>query len=89
VRANAFHLAASSGRVRLVHFGNRAISLEQFGGPSELLIQADSLEETGQLKVKEALCYLAPEQTTQSPDGINVEDHRTVNTPPSYYCGYI
>jgi hypothetical protein len=77
VRANAFHLAALSGRVRLVHFGNRAISLEQFGGPSELLIQAGGLEETGQLRVKEALCYLAPEQTAQSPDGINIEDHRT------------
>jgi hypothetical protein len=78
VRANAFHLAALSGRVRLVHFGNRATSFEQFGGPTELLIQAEALEKTQQLKIKEALCYLAPEQTAQSPDGINIEDHRTV-----------
>lgn len=77
MRANAFHLTALSGRVRLVHFGNRAISLERFGGPSELLIKAGGMEETSQIKIKEALCYLAPEQTTQSPDGINIEDHRT------------
>lgn len=63
-----------SGRVRLVHFGNRAVSLEQFGGPSELVIQADVLEEAGRFKVKEALCYLAPEQTGSW--DVNTEDHR-------------
>jgi serine/threonine protein kinase len=74
VRANAFHLNAHSGRVRFAHFGNRAVSLEQFGGPSELVIQADTLEEAGRLKVKEALAYLAPEQTGSS--DVNTEDHR-------------
>ncbi|KIJ68769.1 hypothetical protein HYDPIDRAFT_37202 [Hydnomerulius pinastri MD-312] len=38
VRANAFHLNMHSGVVRLVHFGNRAISLEEAGGPSQLVI---------------------------------------------------
>lgn len=73
VRANAFHLNAHSGRVRLVHFGNRAISLEQFGGPSALVFTAH--EEVEKLKVKEALCYLAPEQT----GGVDTmtQDHRT------------
>jgi hypothetical protein len=78
VRANAFHLAAQSGRVRLVHFGNRSESFEHSGGPTELLMKSSALDEIQQLKIKEALCYLAPEQTGQSPDGVNIEDHRTV-----------
>ena len=58
VRANAFHLNAHSGLVRMVHFGNRAVSLEQFGVPSDFVIRADAFEEVKKLKVKEALCYL-------------------------------
>lgn len=54
---NAFHLNAHSGLVRLVHFGNRAVSLEQYGVPSPFLIKADAFEEVKKLKVKEALCY--------------------------------
>lgn len=73
VRANAFHLNAHSNFVRFVHFGNRAISLENYGSPSSLVLQA--FEENEKRKVKEALCYLAPEQTgsieTMS------QDHRT------------
>jgi serine/threonine protein kinase len=73
VRANAFHLNAHSGLVRLVHFGNRAVSLENLGSPSSLVLRA--FEELEKVKVKEALCYLAPEQTgsieTMS------QDHRT------------
>ncbi|KAK2461712.1 hypothetical protein APHAL10511_006175 [Amanita phalloides] len=61
VRANAFHLNPHTGIVRLVHFGNRAISLENFGSPSSLVLRA--FEEVEKVKVKEALCYLAPEQT--------------------------
>ncbi|KAF8349828.1 hypothetical protein F5887DRAFT_942564 [Amanita rubescens] len=61
VRANAFHLNSHTGIVRLVHFGNRAISLESYGSPSSLVLRA--FEEVEKLKVKEALCYLAPEQT--------------------------
>ncbi|KIL70561.1 hypothetical protein M378DRAFT_194875 [Amanita muscaria Koide BX008] len=61
VRANAFHLNSHTGIVRLVHFGNRAISLENYGSPSSLVLRA--FEESEKLKVKEALCYLAPEQT--------------------------
>ena len=75
VRANAFHLNAHSGLVRFAHFGNRSISLEQLGGPSALVIAADTLEELEKLKVKEALCYLAPEQTGSVETSI--EDHRT------------
>ncbi|KAH9850662.1 histidine kinase [Lenzites betulinus] len=75
VRANAFHLNHHSGLVRLVHFGNRAVSLEQFGVPSEFVLQADAFEEVQKLKVKEALCYFAPEQTG-SMENI-AEDHRT------------
>ncbi|KAI0761686.1 histidine kinase [Trametes elegans] len=75
VRANAFHLNHHSGLVRLVHFGNRAVSLEQFGVPSEFVLQADAFEEAQKLKVKEALCYFAPEQTG-SMENI-AEDHRT------------
>ncbi|KAH7929368.1 dual-domain HisK/Mak2 protein kinase [Leucogyrophana mollusca] len=73
VRANAFHLNAHYGVVRFVHFGNRAVSLEETGGPSTLVIRA--MDETEQTKVKEALCYLAPEQT----GGIEIvkQDHRT------------
>lgn len=75
VRANAFHLNHHSGLVRLVHFGNRAVSLEQFGVPSEFVLQADAFEEAQKLKVKEALCYFAPEQTG-SMENLS-EDHRT------------
>lgn len=73
VRANAFHMNSHSGTVRFVHFGNRAISLENFGSPSSLVLRA--FEETEKLKVKEALCYLAPEQTG-SIETIT-QDHRT------------
>lgn len=72
VRANAFHLNSHSGLVRFVHFGNRAVSLEQFGSPSQLVIRAEDVEK---LKVKEALCYLAPEQTG-SVETMS-QDHRT------------
>ncbi|GBE78499.1 histidine kinase [Sparassis crispa] len=75
VRANAFHLSAHSGLVRMVHFGNRAVSLEQFGVPSTFVLRADAFEEAKKLKVKEALCYLAPEQTG-SMEALT-EDHRT------------
>lgn len=61
VRANAFHLNAHAGIVRFAHFGNRAISLENYGSPSSLVLR--TYEEGEKLKVKEALCYLAPEQT--------------------------
>lgn len=59
--------------MRFVHFGNRAVSLENYGSPSSLVLRAyDELEK---VKVKEALCYLAPEQT----GGIETmtQDHRT------------
>lgn len=49
--------------MRFAHFGNRSISLEQLGGPSALVIAAETLEDLSKHKVKEALCYLAPEQT--------------------------
>ncbi|KAI0666240.1 histidine kinase [Trametes maxima] len=75
VRANAFHLNHHSGLVRLVHYGNRAVSLEQFGVPSEYVLQADAFEEVQKLKVKEALCYFAPEQTGSMEN--LAEDHRT------------
>ncbi|KAF4623556.1 hypothetical protein D9613_002054 [Agrocybe pediades] len=73
VRANAFHLNSHSGSVRLVHFGNRAISLENFGSPSSLVLRA--YEEAEKLKIKEALCYLAPEQTGSIET--MAQDHRT------------
>lgn len=56
VRANAFHLNAHTGRVKIVHHGNRAQSLENLGSPSSFLFRAFS--EADKLKVKEALCYL-------------------------------
>ncbi|KIY45235.1 dual-domain HisK/Mak2 protein kinase [Fistulina hepatica ATCC 64428] len=73
VRANAFHLNAHSGLVRLVHFGNRSISLENFGSPSSLVLRA--FDEVEKLKIKEALCYLAPEQTGSYET--MTQDHRT------------
>ncbi len=72
VRANAFHLSAHTGIVRFVHFGNRAVSLENSGSPSNLVLKAFDDEK---IKVKEALCYLAPEQTG-SIETI-AQDHRT------------
>ncbi|KAG6868248.1 hypothetical protein C0993_005822 [Termitomyces sp. T159_Od127] len=72
VRANAFHLNPHSGLVRLIHFGNRAISLENYGSPSSLVLRAP---EDDKLKVKEALCYLAPEQTGSIET--MTQDHRT------------
>jgi len=51
VRANAFHLNSHTGVVRVVHFGNRAISLENYGSPSSLVLRA--FEEVEKLKVKE------------------------------------
>ncbi|KAK7468476.1 Chk1 protein kinase [Stygiomarasmius scandens] len=73
VRANAFHLNAHSGVVRFAHFGNRAVSLENYGSPSSLVLRA--FEEAEKLKVKEALCYLAPEQTGSIET--MTQDHRT------------
>ncbi|KAJ7102419.1 dual-domain HisK/Mak2 protein kinase [Mycena belliarum] len=73
VRANAFHLNSHSGLVRFVHFGNRAISLENFGSPSSLVLHA--FDELEKVKVKEALCYLAPEQTGSIET--MTQDHRT------------
>ncbi|KAF7340087.1 Histidine kinase [Mycena venus] len=73
VRANAFHLNSHSGLVRFVHFGNRAISLESFGSPSSLVLRA--FDELEKVKVKEALCYLAPEQTGSIET--MTQDHRT------------
>ncbi|KAF9056453.1 histidine kinase [Panaeolus papilionaceus] len=73
VRANAFHLNSHSGYVRLVHFGNRAISLENYGSPSSLVLRAYG--EAEKLKIKEALCYLAPEQTGSIET--MTQDHRT------------
>ncbi|KAF8665081.1 hypothetical protein AX16_000549 [Volvariella volvacea WC 439] len=73
VRANAFHHNAHSGNVRLVHFGNRAISLESYGSPSSLVLRA--FEEPEKRRVKEALCYLAPEQTGSIET--MTQDHRT------------
>ena len=73
MRANAFHLNSHTGTVRLVHFGNRAISLENFGSPSSLVLRA--FKESEKVKVKEALCYLAPEQTGGT-ETIS-QDHRT------------
>lgn len=73
VRGNAFHLNAYTGAVRFVHFGNRAISLENYGSPSSLVLT--TIEESRKRKVKEALCYLAPEQTGSVET--NTQDHRT------------
>ncbi|KAF7784549.1 hypothetical protein Agabi119p4_714 [Agaricus bisporus var. burnettii] len=73
VRGNAFHLNAHTGAVRFVHFGNRAISLENYGSPSSLVLT--TIEESRKRKVKEALCYLAPEQTGSVET--NTQDHRT------------
>jgi serine/threonine protein kinase len=75
VRANAYLINAHSGVVRLVHYGNRSVSLEMFGGPSSLVIQADGLGEENRSKVKEALCYLSPEQTGSMET--TSDDHRT------------
>ncbi|KAK7029643.1 Chk1 protein kinase [Paramarasmius palmivorus] len=73
VRANAFHLNAHIGTVRFAHFGNRAVSLENYGSPSTFVLQ--TYEEVQLLKVKEALCYLAPEQTGSIET--MTQDHRT------------
>ncbi|KAJ7459518.1 hypothetical protein B0H11DRAFT_2060049, partial [Mycena galericulata] len=71
--ANAYHVNTHSGLVCFVHFGNRAISLESFGSPSSIVLRAfDGLEK---VKVKEALCYLAPEQTGSIET--MTQDHRT------------
>ncbi|KAJ8091390.1 Chk1 protein kinase [Marasmius tenuissimus] len=73
IRGNAFHLNAHSGSVRFAHFGNRAVSLENYGSPSNFVLQ--TYEEVQLLKVKEALCYLAPEQTGSIET--MAQDHRT------------
>ncbi|KAH8834919.1 dual-domain HisK/Mak2 protein kinase [Flagelloscypha sp. PMI_526] len=72
IRANSFHLNAHTGLVRFVHFGNRSVSLENFGSPSSLVLRANPLEKW---RVKEALCYLAPEQTGSTETV--TQDHRT------------
>jgi serine/threonine protein kinase len=51
------------------------VSLEESGGPSAFVIKTHALEETDRAKVKEALCYLAPEQTGSVEN--MAEDHRT------------
>ena len=75
VRANAFHYNSNGGLVRFIHFGNRSVSLEESGGPSAFVIRTHDLEEADRAKVKEALCYLAPEQTGSVEN--MAEDHRT------------
>jgi serine/threonine protein kinase len=75
VRPNAFHVNVHSGAVRFAHFGNRSVSLERLGGPSSLVIEAGELPERKQRKVKEAMCYLAPEQTGTAETVAG--DHRT------------
>ena len=75
IRPNSFHVNAHSGVVRFAHFGNRSVSLERLGGPSSLVIEAGELPEWKQRKVKEAMCYLAPEQTGTAETV--AEDHRT------------
>jgi hypothetical protein len=66
---------AQSGSVRLVHFGNRAVSLEQLGGPSLFVVQADTQEGPERDQIREAMCYLAPEQSGTY--DATTEDHRT------------
>ncbi|KZT42789.1 hypothetical protein SISSUDRAFT_979545 [Sistotremastrum suecicum HHB10207 ss-3] len=75
VRSNAFHVNAHSGFVRLVHFGNRAVSLEMLGGPSSFVVRSENSDDKERQRIAEAMCCLAPEQTggTES----NSEDHRT------------
>ena len=51
------------------------MSLEESGGPSAFVIKTHALEEVDRAKVKEALCYLAPEQTGSVEN--MTEDHRT------------
>ena len=51
------------------------MSLEESGGPSAFVIKTHALEEMDRAKVKEALCYLAPEQTGSVEN--MAEDHRT------------
>ena len=75
VRANAFHYNSNGGLVRFIHFGNRSVSLEESGGPSAFVIRTHALEEADRAKVKEALCYLAPEQTGSVEN--MAEDRRT------------
>lgn len=75
LRPNAFHVNSHSGVVRFAHFGNRSVSLERFGGPSALVIESGELPEHMQRKVKEAMCYMAPEQTGTAETV--TEDHRT------------
>ncbi|KAH7104691.1 hypothetical protein BKA62DRAFT_693063 [Auriculariales sp. MPI-PUGE-AT-0066] len=77
IRVNAFHLSLSSGVTRLVHWGNRSTSLEQLGGPSALVLKSatDAMDDEEKFRIREALCSLAPEQTS-STDNIH-EDHRT------------
>lgn len=45
------------------------------GGPSSIVIEADGAEDTQKWRVKEALCYLAPEQTGTA--DTSAEDQRT------------
>ena len=75
VRANAFHSSLHSRLIRLVHFGIRTEMLENLGGPSSLVVAASTNEECS-AKAKEALCYVAPEQTGNF-DHITRIDHRT------------
>ena len=74
IRPNAFHINSSSGVVRWAHIGNRSISLEGLGGPSNLVVETESLGELERKSVKDALCFLAPEQTGRVQ---YTSDHRT------------
>lgn len=51
------------------------MSLEESGGPSAFVIKTHALEEQDRAKVKEALCYLSPEQTGSVEN--MAEDNRT------------
>lgn len=71
VRANAFHLNVHSGVVRLAHFGNRSISLEEAGGPSQLVIDCSHHiyhPESLALQSPTGSVYTFPPSTTQTPN---------------------
>ena len=71
VRANAFHLNVHSGVVRLAHFGNRSISLEEAGGPSQLVIDCSHRiyrPESLALQSTTSPVHTSPLSTTQPPN---------------------
>lgn len=83
IRPNAFVWSQSAGTVQFAHFGNRSVSLEGLGGPSNLVLEAETAAEDERRRIRDSIAYLAPEQTGRVQ---YASDYRTGEWSMSFIC---